>query len=52
MLVGFIFCKKNTIDWKIFDKQLLVVSDIYSRENNKLDKISSEDFLESCYKKK
>jgi len=40
--------KQNTIDWKICDKATLSRFDIYySRENDKLDKISSEDFLES-----
>ena len=48
----YFLAKQNTIDWKIFDKATLSRFDIYySRENNKLDKISSEDFLESCYQK-
>ena len=48
----YFLAKQNTIDWKIFDKATLSRFDIYySRENNKLDKISSEDFLESCSQK-
>lgn len=48
----YFLAKQNTIDWKIFDKATLSRFDIYySRENNKLDKIYSEDFLENCYQK-
>ena len=48
----YFLAKQNNIDWKIFDKATLSRFDIYySRENNKLDKISSEDFLESSYQK-
>jgi len=48
----YFLAKQNIIDWKIFDTVTLSRFDIYySRENNKQDKISSADFLESCYKK-
>ena len=47
----YFLAKQNNIDWQIFEKATLSRFDInYSRENKK-DKISSIDFLESCYKK-